>query len=177
MRQRLVDAAVAVGDPPLRVVDAAVVHLTLVFIGDVAPGAVPGIIETMERSASGLPGFDIVPEAVAPLPDSGRPRLVAAVAACPPPLAELQARLVRRLASPKDRRRAFLPHLTIGRWPGSSAPRPAPPMPPLTGDCRFAVREITLVRSRLGAGGATHEVIGRAALSIPDAAPEARPPR
>jgi 2'-5' RNA ligase len=174
VRSRLVDAAVAVGDPTLRVMDASVVHLTLIFIGEVAPGAVPGIVQTMERAASGLPGFDLAPEAIAPLPDSGRPRLVAAVADCPPPLAELQRRLAQRLASPKDRRRPYRPHLTVGRWSDATAPRPAPPMPPLPDGCGFPVREIALVRSRLRPEGATHEVIATVGLSpVPEPSPPA----
>jgi 2'-5' RNA ligase len=179
VRQRLVDAAAAVGDPTLRVIDPSVVHLTLLFIGEVAPGSVAGILETMERAAAGLPGFDLAPGAIAPLPDSGRPRLVAAVADCPPPLAELQRRLAARLASPRDRRRPYRPHLTVGRWSAASAPRPAPPMPPLPADCGFGVREIALVRRRLRPEGATHEVIATVGLRAgPEPSPPShRPPR
>ncbi len=169
VRRRLVAAAetVAANDPDLRVLDPEVVHLTVLFIGDTHPAEVADVETSIERAASGLAPPRIEPASIEPLPGPEHPRLIAAVAPCPPGLAELHRRLVTRLARPRERRRDFVPHCTIGRWPGGRGPAIAPAMPEVPADCAFAVDAVTLVRSRLRPEGARHEPLGRVPLTGP----------
>jgi 2'-5' RNA ligase len=140
------------------------VHMTLQFIGERRKQEVDGVIESVERSASGLGAFELKPTRLISLPERGRARLVACATDEPPALMELQRRLAQRLARsprarPGDR---FTPHLTLCRY--SKMARPSRletelDLPP------FAVTEIKLMRSVLMPSGAEHRVVRAVGLS------------
>ncbi|MCL4220480.1 MAG: RNA 2',3'-cyclic phosphodiesterase [Phycisphaerales bacterium] len=146
--------------PPFRVVPDGQVHLTVHFVGPVRAGDVAGVAESLEKAASGLGGFELRPTKLVALPVRD-PRLLAIETTLPAPLAELQRRLVTRLAA-EPSGRAYLPHITVCRF-RSSGPRefggqtldiPA-----------FSVTEVCLMRSVLRPEGAEHRVVERVSLS------------
>lgn len=107
--------------PPHRVIDAAALHMTLAFIGDTDPKALPDVRESVDRSCSGVGPFDLRAQRLVTIPtpnDGGPARLVAAVTDAPAGLLEVQRRLAQRLTRPKrnGRRPRFLPHLTLARY-------------------------------------------------------------
>jgi 2'-5' RNA ligase len=138
------------------------VHLTLQFIGETAERDLPEIQESVARATAGLPGFDLTPIRLMPLPEGARPRLVAAQTDAPAALMEVQRRLVLRLArSARERpRERFLPHLTLLRFKAEAAKidRTLDVAP-------FPVRAVCLMRSLLRPGGAEHVEVARVPLS------------
>lgn len=148
-------------DPPLanhRPTPPEQVHLTLQFIGDTPQGDLDRVIESIERSASGIAPFGLTPLRLMTLPPRGRPRLVALETDAPPPLLELQRRLAHRLAR-NPRQKAgdrFLPHLTLARFTHDARPRDldVPARDPM-----FHVEHLALVRSVLLPTGAQHRVL------------------
>lgn len=140
------------------------VHLTLQFIGEVERRALPAIIESVERSASGLGAFSLRPERLITLPERGRPRLIAARTDSPAALLELQRRLATRLARhPRDRAGdRFTPHLTLCRFSHSAHPSPIDEALSLPA---FGVEQVHLVRSVLLPEGAEHAPVHQVDLS------------
>lgn len=144
------------GVPPFRKVPAEQVHLTVHFVGPVRTGEVDGVVESLERAASGIPAFVLQPMKVVALPPRD-PRLLAVETTLPAPLAELQRRLVTRLAS-KPSGRAYLPHITVCRF-RSHGPRG---FEERTLDIpAFSVTEVCLMRSVLRPEGAEHRLVRR----------------
>ncbi|MBX3378889.1 MAG: RNA 2',3'-cyclic phosphodiesterase [Phycisphaeraceae bacterium] len=130
------------------------VHLTLIFLGEHDERELPDIRESIGRSIKGFAPLKLQPRHMIMLPDRGAPRLLAATTDLPAPLAEIQRRLSQRLALDRLRKSVFLPHLTLARFPGRSVERSTRPLP----DAPFEITEIRLMRSRLLAGGAIHEL-------------------
>src|SRR5262249_14602230 len=140
------------------------VHMTLQFIGDTGDRELPEVIESVRRSAAGLPPFLLTPERLVTFPDRGPPRLIALETDAPPPLLEAQRRLAQRLArSPRARGGdRFRPHLTLCRFTGSAHPKP------LDAPVRlepFTIDRVVLTRSILKATGAEHAPLETVSLA------------
>jgi RNA 2',3'-cyclic 3'-phosphodiesterase len=145
-------------DPRHRVVPLEQVHLTLQFIGQASPKELDGIIESVQRSASGLNPFALLPQRLVTFPERPPPRLIAMETDAPPAILELQRRLAQRLArkartKPGDR---FRPHLTLARFTGSA--RPSAVDQPVLIEA-FQIREIMLMKSLLLPEGVRHEQV------------------
>lgn len=138
-------------------------HLTLQFIGEVERRDLPAIIESVERSASGLEVFSLRPERLITLPERGRPRLVAARTDAPPTLLELQRRLATRLARhPRERAGSrFTPHFTLCRFTHSANPCPIDEALTLPS---FRIEQVHLVKSVLMPEGAEHSPVHQVEL-------------
>lgn len=159
----LVTAARLLTLPSMKPAPCDQVHITLLFIGDTDERQLSDVTESMNRAASGVRAIRVSIERLIGLPERGDCRLIAAQAGAPPTLLELQKRLAQRLVRTKSKReRDFLPHLTLGRFPGSGARLndrawPAP-------KCGFTVTEIRLMASVLKPGGAEHRELARCKL-------------
>lgn len=147
----------------------AQVHLTLLFLGRSAIRDLSQIEESIERSASGIPPFELVPDRLIALPERGPARVIAAQTPAPAALLELRRRLVRRLASasrrePNDR---FVPHLTLARITPPSRVTLAPPNEDQAAGLSsgaFPVTSIHLMESRLHPSGAEHNSVAEVRL-------------
>jgi 2'-5' RNA ligase len=154
----------ALGDPALRPLPAASLHITLVFLGyrpEKEVGRFAEIVEALEGPAARIALRD--PE---PRPERGKPRLYALPVESPDAVslqAELEERLVAgRLHEPE--RRLFWPHLTVARVrpEGRGSRRPMrvaePPGPLPEAIRRTYVRGVraSLYRSELKPQGATY---------------------
>ncbi len=159
----LVDAARGLGLSSLKPSSPDEVHITLLFIGDTDERQLDAAAESMHRAASGARAMRVSIERLIGLPERGDCRLIAAQASAPPTLLELQRRLAQRLVRTRPKReRDFLPHLTLGRFPGSGARLsdrawPAPKV-------EFMATDIRLMASVLKPGGAEHRELARCTL-------------
>lgn len=157
----LVDAARGLGLSSLKPSSPDQVHITLLFIGDTDERRLDETAESMHRAASGVRAMSLSVDRLIALPERGDARLIAGEASAPPVLTELQKRLAQRLVRTRPtRERGFLPHLTLGRFPGSGvrlrerAWRVA--------KLAFQLAEIRLMASVLKPSGAEHREMERA---------------
>ena len=155
----------------VRWVDPKGIHLTLKFLGDIAPDQAKDILEVMGRHAASVEPFRIRLSGLGMFPNQKRPRVVwAGIEGELDSLQKLQADIDNAtggLGFAKEIR-SFSPHLTLGRVRdrvseserrrigtvvastclGTSEPWP--------------VEAVYLIRSRLGPGGATYCELGSA---------------
>lgn len=138
------------------------IHLTLVFIGNTGAKQVRGVIESVQRAASGIGPVTLSPQRLATHPPGRGPKTVVVFTDAPPGLLELQRRLARRLTPEPDRvEKVFVPHLTVARF--DAAIDAAAFDVPLALD-PFEVGEVRLMASRLTARGVAHEVVAAVPL-------------
>ena len=150
------------------------VHLTLKFLGDVDAGLLEGILAAMERAARGTGSLSLALSGIGAFPSAKSPRVIwVGLGADLDPLRELQARIDRELDEtcgfPRERR-AFAPHLTLGRTRenisaderrrlGTALAEAA-----LEAQVSWEVGEVHLIRSKLTPSGAVYDVLGSGTL-------------
>ena len=152
-------------------------HLTLRFLGEVAPERNPGIAASLAEVARSSPPFVLRLEGVGAFPGPSRPRVVwVGVTRGRAELQEL-ARRVRVALEPEfgPEREEFVPHLTLFRVRSPrdheaagellSGIRPAPP------PREVAVGELLLKESVLGPRGADHRTLASFRLAGAPASP------
>lgn len=152
---------------PVRWVRPEALHLTLKFLGEVPPEKVEGISRALARAAAAVLPFPMDVAGAGTFPGKGRPRVVWADVREPSgALARLHGAVEQGLAAEGfDReKRRFSPHITLGRVRGSiNLPRLAEAVARLGDQLwgRQTVERLSLLRSRLGPGGASYrEVAG-----------------
>lgn len=171
-RQRLHRAAAPLrkADLPVRWVEPDAIHLTLKFLGEVAPDRLPRIEQAMARVAAKSKPFEIRLGGFGAFPSLRKPRIIWAGAYASPELRCLKHDLEWELASLGYEReaRAFHPHLTLGRATGEARAGDFRDLEDLVGPLEFEgsmdVRALDLIRSTLTQDGARHERVGRAEL-------------
>jgi len=157
------------GDRSLKWVDPSRMHLTLVFLGEVADARVPAIVDSLSRPID-APRFAIAFHGLGVFPARGAPRVLwLDVAQGAAALTTVHGHVVTRLetlgVALEDR--PFHPHLTLARWRDS---RPSDrtraladgltdPIAPL------GVDSIALYQSRLSWAGSAYTVLARATLT------------
>lgn len=153
----LAAAAASYAPASARLISPDQIHLTLLFIGSVRVSNVERIAESLDRAASGRQSSVVRLHTLACLPQTGDPRLVAALADADGPTLELQRRIASRLVTwrPKASGDNFSPHLTLARLQPATSAREAQPIMALD----LPLRSIRLMRSSLRPGGAIHSVV------------------
>jgi 2'-5' RNA ligase len=144
-------------------------HLTLVFLGEVAEARAPALVETVDRVVE-QPPFELEFDGIGVFPPHGAPRVVwLGVTSGARAVSELHGEMTHRIAplgiAPEDR--AFHPHLTLGRWRESrgSDRRIALAAARSGAVARLHVDHATLYRSRLSSSGPAYTALARANLS------------
>ncbi len=181
---RVSPAAVSVLEEAIRVLEAQLprevrwvnpdgIHLTLKFLGNIAPHQARDVLDVMGRSAAAVEPFSIGLSDLGMFPNPKRPRVVwAGIRGEVDPLQKLQAGLERgawELGLSKETR-PFSPHLTLGRvreQASESAHRSTGAVisaTPLGASEPWRVEAVHLIRSRLGPGGAKYCELGSARL-------------
>lgn len=155
--QSLLDAARPSLPANAKPVATEQVHLTLLFIGSVRRIEMDDLVESVDRAASGRGGCHLTIRKFGALPETGEPRLMAALGDSDGNLLEVQKRLAARLARfrPKAEREQFVPHLTLARFAPASPRVSEISIEPVT----WTIRELGLMDSRLGPSGAVHTQI------------------
>ncbi len=173
IRQRavaLVERLKAAG-AKVRWTDAATVHWTMNFLGDVPDAEIPAICSEVIAAAKPFRPFDLEVRGVGAFPGVSRPRTIwLGGGEGNEAMRYLHAALERHLATlgfrPEARR--FQPHLTLGRVRDSSSG-----LPELAELIRkhadyvagtMTVDEVVVFSSRLEPTGAVHERLGGGAL-------------
>jgi 2'-5' RNA ligase len=147
-------------DPAIRLVAGEAMHVTLVFLGERAPGEVSEIAATVVGAARPLDPLRIAGAAWLP---PQRPGVLVADLEAAAGLMALQAALVDALAPwHEPERRGFRPHVTVARVRRNvSLARRDVPAPPAL---RFSPTALVLYRSHLGPGGSSYEAVASAPL-------------
>lgn len=146
----------------LRPVRRESLHVTLAFLGERPDGEAPAIAAVLPADP---PRVDLALGEPAWLPPR-RPRVLAVdlddrEGACSRLQADVGASLVR-LGVFAPEKRAFRPHVTVGRVRrGARVDKHLPEIPDHT---TFAAAALTLYRSRLGPKGASYEALARTPL-------------
>ena len=159
-RRRLGPAAGAV-----RWVEPAGIHLTLKFLGAVPAAQVPRLVERLQSGLADQAGFELAAGTLGVFPEKGLPRVIwlatvgdlAALGICQ----QRVERALEPLGFPPERR-AFAPHLTLGRVRETARPEETAVIaalpaawPPGTSP-PFRVTTASLMRSELAPGGARY---------------------
>ncbi|HEV3072858.1 MAG TPA: RNA 2',3'-cyclic phosphodiesterase [Thermoanaerobaculia bacterium] len=146
--------------PRARWVDPDVLHLTLLFLGEVAPELVAELAGRLGQAFAAHPALPLRLTGGGTFP-AGRPARVAWIGvAGPPELAPLQAAVVRAAREALELREAgerpYQPHVTLARcpspWPRGAAEKFAAAFPAEIGPPFVADRGV-LVESRLSPRG------------------------
>lgn len=112
------------GRSSVRWVSAENIHLTLKFLGDVAPTGVDLIEEAMKAEAALQNGFKVEAGGLGAFPNLKRPRVIWLGVDAPPELASLQHGIDSATAQLgyASECRLFSPHLTLGRVRENASP-------------------------------------------------------
>jgi 2'-5' RNA ligase len=143
------------------------IHLTLHFIGETPKQDMDAVLESVERSVTGLEPCTLTAEQLIVLPRHGPGRLIAAQTDTPPSLLELHRRLVQRLArSPRQQpAKGYLPHLTLCRFrsptPFFLGTEESPLGETDPAQRKLPLEEVVVVRSILHPEGVEHRRIAR----------------
>jgi 2'-5' RNA ligase len=153
-------------------------HLTLRFLGDVAPAAVAALGGELARRAARAAPVDLELTGAGAFPPRGRPHVLWLGITPTPALAALHAAVEDACAGVGlgRERRPYHPHLTVAR-PRNGAAVPVPALARALARVGFVatcrVASLHLMRSELAPSGARHTPLGVYALGAPPAAPEA----
>jgi 2'-5' RNA ligase len=145
-------------------------HITLKFLGNIAQADVEGLTGALERVVAGVRAFEVVVSGAGTFPPGRRPRVVwVGLADGREQLTDLGVKVEEACGTLgfEREKRAFRPHLTIGRVRrGSRA------LPELADEIsrvafnplKLGVDSINLVRSRLSPRGPTYTLLEGFAL-------------
>ena len=152
------------GGRRLRLVKPEQMHVTLVFIGEVAEERGAAIAARMEPDIPLAP-FRISLGGIGAFPERGAPRvLYVGLVDGADAAIELHAIVAERLGHRNDR--PFHPHLTLGRWRESRA-SDRPKLAPRPAIAALDVHSVTLFQSRLSPAGPAYTRLAAARLVCP----------
>jgi 2'-5' RNA ligase len=152
---------------------AAVTHLTLEFLGEIAPEIVRPLGEAIASAVAAVPAFRMTIEGVGAFPNAARPRVVwADVREGREAVIDLARRVATATASvvPQRDSQPFTPHVTILRVRGSRDLDRAHRILSEWASRSFAsfeVDEVVLYESELRPEGAVHTALQRVLLTRP----------
>ncbi len=142
-------------------------HVTLKFIGDKPETEVPGIIASLEATASDTPApFFVRYTSPGMFPDRRRPKVIWIGMDDPDGMMKKLSELVNRALEPfgiEREQRAFHPHVTVGRIKGKRFPaRLLDELEKLTLHTdQVPVSEFVLMKSELKPDGSVYTILGR----------------
>jgi len=148
--------------PQVKWVAADSVHLTLKFLGNIYPDQVAGITQAISSAARGVSPFELKVDGLGAFPNSQQPRVIwVSVTGDTRKLKLLHREIdgaLSYLGFPREKR-AFTPHLTLGRMKDQASSRDKANIGKLVTATEFAggaamqVKEISLMQSTLTPSG------------------------
>lgn len=171
----VIEGVVESGVKNLRPVRPETVHLTLKFLGDVPPNRVQDLAKTLKPVAGALTPFSVVLSGSGVFPSPAKTRVLwLGIGGDTTALSELQLGIEDAVASlgfARDRK-PFSPHLTVARLDNrasrsdrSLAAEALASLPHPDG-VEIPVLSISIMRSILGRGGATHRRLAELPLGL-----------
>jgi 2'-5' RNA ligase len=141
-------------------------HLTLKFLGEIAPNRIEALSDAASRAAQNTQPFILTLEGAGAFPTRGLPRILwLGVNDSSGVLSQLQKHLEEECESVGFAReeRPFHPHLTIARIRTPTATRQLARLHQEIGFVAidFPVKELVVMRSELGPGGSNYKEISR----------------
>lgn len=155
---------------PFRWVRPEHIHLTLRFLGDTAPEALPSVVQAMRRAVMGQAPFTILASGLGCFPGPSRPRVLWMGLHDPQgALLSLQQRLEAELVALgfAAEERPFHPHLTLARAQHSTGRHPLAPLLHAYQARQFgeiAVEQLHLLQSQLRREGAEYTMLHSVSL-------------
>lgn len=156
--------------PEVRWVHPEGLHVTLRFLGNVAPASLPELVLRVRAETARLAPFRLRPGGVAPFPSARRPRVVTLALEPESALARLAAAVERGVvaAGHAPESRPFRAHCTLGRVRGSGRPPATLVTVPVTvPEFTLHVTEAVLFRSQLERSGARYTPLESLPLAGP----------
>jgi RNA 2',3'-cyclic 3'-phosphodiesterase len=160
------------GRSAVRWAPATNIHLTLKFLGEIAPTGL-GVIEEALKNEAGLhPGFRMEAAGLGAFPNTKRPRVIWLGVEAPPELTAVQRGIdaaIARLGYASETR-AFSPHLTLGRVRENASPSELAVLAAKLNEVKFDspgpfdVVTVHLFKSDLLPGGSVYTRLFSAAL-------------
>jgi 2'-5' RNA ligase len=157
-------------DLKLRWVKAHNIHLTLKFLGDIAPASVDKIVDAILAAADHVSAFELMVQGLGVFPGIRRPKVLwTGLGGDTERLVHLQHDLEDSLAQDgfAKEKRAYKGHLTLGRFKGPVDPAELIRIMEAEGlfePLRLPVDEIVLMQSRLKPDGAAYSPLARVSL-------------
>jgi RNA 2',3'-cyclic 3'-phosphodiesterase len=145
-------------------------HITLKFLGEIAPDRVEALSGAAARAAASSQPFTLALKGAGAFPPRGNPRVLwLGLEDSSGALAHLQTRLEEECAAagfPREAR-PFHPHLTLARLRAPQGSRELAKMHQETGfePIGFEVTDLILIQSELGAGGSRYTEVSRHSLA------------
>lgn len=165
LARRLAEAAASIAPSELRVTPAENLHVTIHFLGEVQPDAVPPLEADLAAAAANQRPAELTLDAITPGPPR-RPRMLWATAKAPPGYAAIVHAVAAATAphAPDARpARPGTPHLTLARLRGRAELRHWPDPHPL--DATMPLAELALVHSTLGPHGPSYSTLATLPLA------------
>ena len=171
--QVVIELREEIGGSFVRWVPVENMHLTLKFLGDVSISNVERIKEIIQTAASSHPLFALSTGGVGAFPSVQRARVIWAGVEGPPTITSVQRMIdmeTARLGYASEKR-AFKPHLTLGRVSRNVTPKELQKIAQVLKDNKVGflgvsqIREIHLFRSDLGQNGAVYSQVFTASLA------------
>ena len=168
-----VDQVSAAAPGAVRWVSLDGLHLTLKFLGDVDAGRVDGITQGMRLACRDLAPFELTLSGLGVFPSAGKPRVVwAGVKGDLASVTRLQAGIESEMSAIgfAPEKRAFTPHLTLGRVRDRAADAQRRLLGSAVAACSieapqpWLVEDVRLVRSELGPQGAKYSDLASVTL-------------
>lgn len=151
--------------PGVRLVPAENWHLTIHFIGNVAPTKLSEISEKLKEVAADFEPFSLKLLRVAPGPNKHAPRLVWAQFA-ENKIFEKITRAVTIGLGEKMQNQHPIPHITVARFAKDFHPKPNLPVTPAKENTSLEVSEIALWQSELRHPHPRYTILERYALGL-----------
>jgi len=160
----------------VRWVNAANIHLTLKFLGEVAPARLDLLIKTVAQAGLDCEPFDFSVRGTGVFPGWNHPRIIWAGVEGPAGLGALQATVdaaTREIGFPSEER-PFSPHLTLGRVNEWISPVQADAIRQKMDGAKdrlfggVTARQVTIFESTLKPGGAVYTPAAVCDLSKPN---------
>jgi 2'-5' RNA ligase len=155
----------------VRWIPAGSIHLTLMFLGEVAEPRVPQVRDTITTAAAQHVPFDVVLGGFGAFPNPRRSRVWWVGMQATPQLLALQKDVETGLGAMgfRTENRPYAPHLTVARAMPNARPLPAAQADQIVQRFHYHgqlhVDCVDLMRSHLQRGGAKYESIATCALS------------
>jgi RNA 2',3'-cyclic 3'-phosphodiesterase len=156
----------------MRPVSMDIIHVTLKFLGETDEGAIPKLIEAMDKAVKGVPPFEIELKGMGAFPSTNNIKVVWVGMQGADPLAHIAKTLedeCARLGFEKEER-PFSPHLTVGRMKDPTGTEQVRGIIERFREHDFGkrpVRSIRLKKSVLGAKGPTYTTVAEVVLQAP----------